>query len=451
MKRLGNTHINNGESRRVGQTIRFAMVCTLLGLTGCTSLSNYDYGAIPVNRVPLQFLQTDRKDDLQEIAFQRLRRDPPKVYQLDQGDILGVYIENVIGNSEELPPVNYPEDASLPPAIGFPVPIREDGTVALPLVPPIEIAGMTLIQATDAIRRAYTLDQEILKDGKDRVIVTLIRRRTVRVYVVREESGGIAEVTKKGAGHVLDLPAYQNDVLHALTETGGMPGSDAKNEVLIYRGGFEDAVEYERIVNQLRQQRYNPDPCYCDQTPTPDPPNLIRIPLRYDPMYAPQFTQDDIILDDNDIVVIKGREDEVFYTGGLLSGGEIPLPRDKDLDILGAIALAGGSIGQGGSGAFGQAGVGRGGFGGGVGVGGGGGQCGPSELIVLRKLPCDQQIAFKVDLNKALRDPRQRVLVQPNDVLILRYTLHEEFTNFTLGIVQNNLLFLGLNRLISDR
>ena len=62
-------------------------------------------------------------------------------------------------------------------------------------------------------------------------------------------------------------------------------------------------------------------------------------------------------------MLIEGREREVFYTGGLLPGGEWPLPRDYDLDVLGAIAMAG-------QGAGGQPGIGRsgGGMGGGLGV-----------------------------------------------------------------------------------
>ena len=41
-----------------------------------------------------------------------------------------------------------------------------------------------------------------------------------------------------------------------------------------------------------------------------------------------------------DIVFIETREREVYYTGGVLQGREIPLPRDYDLDVLAAISLA---------------------------------------------------------------------------------------------------------------
>ena len=33
--------------------------------------------------------------------------------------------------------------------------------------------------------------------------------------------------TRRGTGFALDLPAYENDVLNALAQTGGFPGTDA--------------------------------------------------------------------------------------------------------------------------------------------------------------------------------------------------------------------------------
>ncbi len=52
--------------------------------------------------------------------------------------------------------------------------------------------------------------------------------------------------SKRGSAHVVDLPAYENDVLHALSISGGLPGYDAFNEVWVLRrdnlpaGGLPD-------------------------------------------------------------------------------------------------------------------------------------------------------------------------------------------------------------------
>ncbi len=421
-----------------------SIICGLLltaTFTGCSTLGN-DYGAIPVGRLPVQLLNGERKKDFEDVSFLRLRQDPPEVHRLGPGDILGINIQGVTGAEDVLPPVEYRTESGLPPAIGYPVPVREDGTVGLPLAEPVNVDGLTLVEATGKIRDEY-VRSGVLKEEKASTIVTLIKQRTVRVMVIREESGGLAEVTKRGTGFVLDLPAYENDVLHALNQTGGLPGTDARNEVLIYRGMYTDAAQYDQLVNSLCGCE-NLDPCYCDERPKPDPPNLVRIPLRYNPTNPPTFTEDDIKLNEGDIVVIRARDNEVFYTGGLLGGREVPLPRDRDLDVMAAIALAGGPLGSIGTGVGGIGGRGGGGgFGGGFGGGGGqGGYCQPSKLIVLRELPCGQQLAIKVDLNEAIRDPSQRILVQPNDVLLLQYTLGEEVGNVALSLIQFN-YFLG--------
>lgn len=438
-------------------------------VSGCTSfLGGHSVTGIPVSRVPSALLNAQRKNDFEDISLLRLRQDPPEFYALGPGDVLGVDISGITsidpsvaaltdkgdsGLTVALPQVHYRENSDLPPAVGFPMAIREDGTLALPYVQPVTVEGLSMVEATTAIQNAfYGGDNPILKlkdgvaaDGK--VSVTMIHRRTVRVLVIREESGGTAEVTKRGSGEVVDLPAYENDVLHALSETGGMPGLDAKNEVIIMRGLYDEGMNYETILNDACVQNCHDceDPCFCDERELPDPPNMTRIPLRFHPTRPPNFSQDDVLLSDGDIVIIRSRDRETFYTAGVLPGGEWPLPRDKDLDVIGAIALAGGSIGQGSTGlsAIGQAG-GRGGIGGQQ--GGQSGFCQASEVLVIRELPCGNQITLKVDLNRALTNKAERVLIQPGDIVFLKYTLAEEVGNLFLGLLPSYLIGNGLNR-----
>ncbi len=423
-----------------------AIVALAAALPGCSSLGSFaGIPSIAVNRVPREFLGRS-KAELVETNKLRLRQTPPEVYQLSANDVLGVYIENVIGNPEEAPPVHFPEEDSRAPSIGYPIPVREDGTIALPLVDPILIDGLTVNQATEAIRKAYTVDRQILKPGSDRIIVTLMRRRHYRVMVIREEAGGVVQTTtqqgagvsqKRGTGYAVDLPAYENDLLHALTETGGMPGLDAKNEVIIMRGNIAGAVDHDLLLAQLNN---GIGPC-GSLMPLPEDPNAIRIPLRFYPEDPPRFTEEDIILGEGDVVYVPSRENEKFYTGGVLGGGEFLLPRDYDLDILKAVAIARGPVGASGSGL--QAIGGNSSFGG---FGGGGGYGGrsavpPSRAIVIRKIPGMGEIPIRVDLNKALTDSSQRILIMPEDVIIVQYTCPEEIVNAALNLIQFNFLY----------
>jgi hypothetical protein len=225
---------------------------------------------------------------------------------------------------------------------------------------------------------------------------------------------------------MVKLKAYQNDVLNALIESGGLPGVNAKNEVKVLRASRADQRRRDEFVQQFYQQYYcNPDPCGCPP-PLPEDPAVLKIPMRLPPGVIPSIRSEDVILEDGDIVYIESREAEVFYTGGLLPGGEFRIPRDYDLDVVAAMALTGGGISSP-----------QQGRGGGGGIGGGlGGLFGgvpPGMLYVLRKTPCNGQITIEIDLAKANVDPRERILVQPGDILILRYKPSEEILNFGLG------------------
>ena len=395
--------------------------------------------SVSVKRLPRQFFGRPRNDMVQ-ISLARLRQEPPKVYQLGPNDTLGIYIENVLGTPDVPPPVNFPEDGSKPPSIGFPIPVREDGTLQLPLVPPVEVAGLTVAQATDEIRAAYTVNRKILPEGKDRIIVTLQRPRMERVMVVREEGnamGGMQNMTmgvnspgltKHGTGTTVDLPAYENDLLHALNKTGGLPGLDAKNEVLIVRGGFQDARQRELLLAQMAACR---NPCDCPAE-LPDDPNIVRIPVRYYPEQPPTFSTEDIVLKTGDIVFVQSRDREQFYTGGAITGGSYLIPRDYDIDILQAVAIAGGSFGNGGTGLV------R------AGNSGGGGNnftpIPPSRAIIVRKTCNGQTIAIRVDLRQAITDTSQRILIQPDDMILVQFTCPEQIANFFLRAFQINYL-----------
>lgn len=91
---------------------------------------------------------------LQTIPLSTLRQQPPAEYQLGPGDVLGVFIPGVLGTVGAEPPVRF-ERTDLPPALGFPVTVRTDGVLALPLINPIQVRGMTLAQLEQEIRRIY--------------------------------------------------------------------------------------------------------------------------------------------------------------------------------------------------------------------------------------------------------------------------------------------------------
>src|SRR5581483_10497001 len=92
--------------------------------------------------------------------------------------------------------------------------------------------------------------------------------------------------SKRGTGHFVDLLAYENDVLHALAQTGGLPGLDAYNEVVIYRGFFQVGADPAAVLLRAQNQ---PAPCVAGG-------EVIRIPLRQPPGAPLPFRPEDVIL-----------------------------------------------------------------------------------------------------------------------------------------------------------
>ena len=619
---------------------------TLSALSGCAAIR-------PLHGVPARFLPEELKgcsrENQQMIDLSYLRQQAPAEYMVDSGDVLAIYIERVLGLRDQ-PPINQPLDPTQPPTLGYPLTVRDDGTLSLPLIQPIFVRGKTIPQVERDIRHAYTVGRRLLLPGQDRIVVTLHKERQHRILVIRQElqsdilsavsvSGGSLGAAKKGTGHVVSLPAYKNDVLNALVQSGGLPGLDAENVVYIMRGRRARPTPAQPVLQQpqqprptfsqpnptmqpryqqqpIQQQPYQQQPvqlpggplpqpgygpmsstspqdrndlsrhdlssasdsgvivraqspdmaqplpaghgryssgiqqvdyrtgpprpgdqfstnspeqltplstrqvmdlayykvsssgvgrvvqapfqklfnredavspagCSTCQTPTVSPQmmlatpqmspqfaqqwqppaqqfqpqqfpqpapqqqwqqpagwanaqqiarggycdqqNSIRIPLRLEDFETVNFTEQDIILEDGDIVFIASRDDENFYTGGLLGGGEYTLPRDRDLDILEAIAIAEANNRQGG-------GSGSSALNSDVSIS-------PSEAVILRKLPNGTQVPILVDLYRARTRASERINIQPGDYIIVQYTKMEAVGAFIERHILESALF----------
>lgn len=541
-------------------------VATVLGsFSGCAAMRPLK--GVDAGELPDEFRMPQRSAKAM-IDLSLLRRTPPREHIIDADDILTIYVEGYLGGVKAAPPVSMRQSVNSRSSLGYPIRVREDGTISLPAVKPIHVRGMTILQAEQAVRNAYTRgEKKPLVAGAERVFVDLHRPRHYRVLVMRQESGGRNSVAgavgrtdiaqnrdKRGTGRTVSLPAYQNDVLHALAETGGLPGLDAENVIYVIRNhgqplpieksskpkpanqpGPVFAPAPVRAVPQVEQTirkveepdlktteptsvwelsrrgstRANrirlvsgrsphtqPEPSFGGHSPlpsyekpaqhsetasssssTPSPANtnatadygsrstgwphrapvpvqsypvyqspvavpgypapasyhwparhdlamlganVIRIPLRLIPGEVPAITEEDITLYDGDVVLIESRDSDVFFTGGLLGGGRFTLPRDQDLDVLQALAIVQSqpirsyptrSLG-------------------GVSATNQDVTVGASNLVILRRRADGSQISIRVDLYKAMRDPQERVLVQPGDHLILQYTRLEAVAAF---------------------
>jgi protein involved in polysaccharide export with SLBB domain len=424
---------------RLRTPIAITAVCVLL--SGCAAVTNPVANGIPVRMLPDDLKATTR-EGFDPLPLTLLRQQRPDAYLLDKGDTLGIFIEGVIGAAETPPPVNFPDSAELPPSIGYPFPIRPDGTISLPYVGSVELGGLTIEQAEQRVIEAY-MAKEILRPEDQRILVTLMRPRTVKVLVVRDDASqgsvsvssnslvglGTTETTigggRRSEGQVLELPAYENDVLNALARTGGLPGSESSQEVVIQRGYWRDAAGTAGSGGTAVPEAGT------------DQPRDTRIPLRIRPGQSPGFRPEDVILQNGDIVTVRGRDPELFYSGGLLPAGEYFLPADYDLKVVEAVLRVRGPLLNGGlnssnlSGAV---------------VGAGTGNPSPNLLSVLRKTPGGGQVNIRVDLDEAVRDPRQNIVVQAGDILILQEAPDQAMTRYWSQVLRGDFFVRWLDR-----
>jgi protein involved in polysaccharide export with SLBB domain len=402
---------------------------------------------VPVRRVPPELLAPSKKDE-QTIPLTLLGQCPPDTYRLAPGDVLGVYVEGFLGEPTQPVPIRVgpglqPRDQRLvTPSMGYPVVVEGNGAIDLPGAGPLVVAGKSVPQARGAIRELYVRRGLLKPDTAPymKVVVTLLEERRASVLVLRQEAIGFTAPgftaapgselpsSKRGLGFQVDLPGYENDVLHALTRTGGLPGLDVYNEVVIQRACFRDEAGRAALLRDLGGVRAGVNPLAALGRSGP----VVRIPLRAPHGQAPCLKPEDVVLHNGDVVFLEARADPYFYTGGLLPPGAYVLPRDRDLDVLAALAQVRGPLFNGdfgGSNLSGDL------------VKPGIGNPSATLLVVLRRTPGGGQVPIRVDLARALCDPRERILVQEGDVLLLQEQPEEALSRWVTQTFFNFNLF----------
>ncbi len=246
---MTNPHTARRNSLRLGAGILF-LALSLGVLGGCAAF--HPLNGMPVRSVPAQYRAEPRSGQV-PLDYSRLRQDPPTEYRVDAGDLLGIFVEGVLGKPDEIPPVTIANTAGSRPALGYPVLVQAEGTISLPGLPDLSVRGMTLREIRERLHHAYTVENPVLRPndgtgGEALILVNLQRKRTYHVMVMRQESpisnnGSGApsmidlKIVRRNSGQVVQLPAYENDVLHALALTGGFPSSLAENAVYVIRRG----------------------------------------------------------------------------------------------------------------------------------------------------------------------------------------------------------------------
>src|SRR5690242_18899319 len=93
-------------ARRMRITLQGLGLWLLSLLVGCAAVTNPVADGIPVRFLPNEALG-ESKDLYEQIPEAYFRQPPPEVYRLAKGDVLGIWIEGVLGEKNATPPVRF--------------------------------------------------------------------------------------------------------------------------------------------------------------------------------------------------------------------------------------------------------------------------------------------------------------------------------------------------------
>jgi len=267
------------------------------------------------------------------------------------------------------------------------VQVMSSGEIQLPLVGAVQVGGMNLLQAQAEITKAYA-------NGffnAPRIGVFLAEKATVSVVVL----GNVAT-----PGVVL-LPRYENDVAHAVAQAGGL-AEDAADVIEVHRKERPHMPQVHRDLAPLPGVARPASSCVACSMETPTDVLTIRLRGQQQAIHPQQVT-----LQTGDVIVVPSRRGEVFYVVGLLNpnnnvrftsggrerelGGGFILPRDREIDVVTAVAMAGyiDPINS------------------------------PTTVTVHRQNPHGPPLLIKVDLIKARYCREENINVAPGDIIYL--------------------------------
>jgi polysaccharide export outer membrane protein len=268
-------------------------------------------GNLSARNMPLE-LQAPLVPTSSAINLERMGSDGAGTSQIAAGDLVSITI--VSGSADErVTPV--------------PARVGDDGSIIVPLVGSVVVGNMEPVAAEQQIAAA-AIERGIYKQPA--VTLTVTQRATNHVTV-------LGAVAKPG---VVELPRGSCDLATALAAAGGL-AKDAGTQVEILHRG--NAVA--RNSQGTRVAENSSDVQLASLTEPFNPTANSHSPtVRIDLSQAGTGAMENRKLDDRDVVNVLPQEKRLVHVTGLVrKPDQFELARDKDIRVLDAIAMAGGT------------------------------------------------------------------------------------------------------------
>jgi polysaccharide export outer membrane protein len=279
------------------------------------------------------------------------------------------------GDLVSLTIVSGSEDEKVTP---FPARVAEDGGIVVPLIGNVKIGGMEPIAAEHQITSA-AIERGIYRQPS--VTVTITQRATNKITV-------LGAVAKPG---VVELPRGSCDLASALAAAGGLSSTAGTQVEVLHRGQPEFAAK-----DAQQPVRGDTDGAklasFEEPTALDSPPAMTRIDLSE----AGSSNLRNRQLEDRDVVNVLPLEKRYIHVTGLVKKpDQFELTRDKEIRVLDAIAMAGGTINS---------------------------FC--DKVYVIRQRPRAGEAAIvKVSLSKAKRDGEENMQLAEGDLVSVEETM----------------------------
>lgn len=250
--------------------------------------------------------------DLEAINLSGLSNNSVSVEVIQPGDVLEVSMVN---------------DYAKLTNVTTPVRVADDGTVVIPLVGKLGIAGLEVEQAEQAVN-AQSIARGIFRNPC--ITITMKQCRTCKVTVV-------GAVTKPGTH---ELPRGSSSLMAALVAADGLT-KDAGTEVEIRHTDSRQASVSGQMAPQAAKGADGAVALasYQQALPAAAPSAVTTVDLRAATSGAVVVPE----LHDGDVVHVMKRTLKPIYVIGLVrKPGEFPYPTNQEIRVLDALALAGG-------------------------------------------------------------------------------------------------------------
>lgn len=348
--------------------LRVVTLCAVvtLGAVGCHQGGMYQASSLPVE------LRAPRFSSIQNFDLSQLARSSGDSQVLYPGDVVEVTVATGLEEDEPL---------------SAKVRVSEEGSVTIPLVGAVAVAGLELTQAervihAESIRRGQFVNPN--------VSVLLSTRRSNRITVV----GAV------GSPGTYELPVHNSDVLNALVHAGGVT-EDAGTVIELRHPprpghgvlGSSTPGGNARLVGHPSTASY------------PTAARVVRVDLE-----RPDATTNDLSLEDGSTVMVMKKPKRFVHVMGLVDkADQYEIPDDQPLRLLDAIAMAGGRTME-----------------------------LADEVHVIRQIPNQPEpILIEASVNEAKRNGSANIPLAPGDVV----SVEETALTFTVGTIRDFVRF----------